>query len=55
MFAHTETSQAEGMEFLGRFLERREARDAPTIDAPATRNTTRSSSGASPPTPLCNG
>jgi pimeloyl-ACP methyl ester carboxylesterase len=33
MFAHTETSQAKGMEFLGRFMERREARDAPTSDA----------------------
>jgi pimeloyl-ACP methyl ester carboxylesterase len=33
MFAHTETSQAEGMEFLGRFLKRREGRDAPTSDA----------------------
>jgi pimeloyl-ACP methyl ester carboxylesterase len=33
MFAHTETSQAKGMEFLGRFVERREGRDAPTSDA----------------------
>jgi pimeloyl-ACP methyl ester carboxylesterase len=33
MFAHTETSQAAGMAFLGRFLERREGRDAPTSDA----------------------
>jgi pimeloyl-ACP methyl ester carboxylesterase len=33
MFAHTETSQAKGMEFLGRFLERQEGRDAPTSDA----------------------
>jgi pimeloyl-ACP methyl ester carboxylesterase len=33
MFAHTETSQAKGMEFLGRFMERQEARDAPTSDA----------------------
>jgi pimeloyl-ACP methyl ester carboxylesterase len=32
MFAHTETSQAKGMEFLGRFLERQEGRDAPTSD-----------------------
>ena len=30
---HTEASQAKGMEFLGRFLERQEGRDAPTIDA----------------------
>jgi pimeloyl-ACP methyl ester carboxylesterase len=33
MFAHTETSQAKGMEFLGRFLQRREGRDTPTNDA----------------------
>jgi pimeloyl-ACP methyl ester carboxylesterase len=33
MFAHTETSQAKGMEFLGRFLARTEDRDAPTDDA----------------------
>ena len=33
MFAHTETSQAKGMEFLGRFIERQEGRDAPTSDA----------------------
>jgi pimeloyl-ACP methyl ester carboxylesterase len=33
MFAHTETSQAKGMEFLGRFLERKVGRDAPTSDA----------------------
>jgi pimeloyl-ACP methyl ester carboxylesterase len=33
MFAHTETSQAKGMEFLNRFMERREGRDAPTSDA----------------------
>jgi pimeloyl-ACP methyl ester carboxylesterase len=31
MFAHTETSQAKGMEFLGRFMQRRD-RDAPTSD-----------------------
>jgi pimeloyl-ACP methyl ester carboxylesterase len=31
MFAHTETSQAKGREFLGRFLERHD-RDAPTSD-----------------------
>lgn len=31
MFAHTDTSQAKGREFLGRFLERRD-RDAPTSD-----------------------
>ncbi|HEV2635861.1 MAG TPA: alpha/beta hydrolase [Actinocrinis sp.] len=29
-FAHTETSQAKGVEFLGRFLQRQEDRDAPT-------------------------
>ena len=33
MFAHTETSQAKGMEFLARFIERHEGRDAPTSDA----------------------
>jgi pimeloyl-ACP methyl ester carboxylesterase len=33
MFAHTETSQAKGKEFLGRFMERQEERDAPTSDA----------------------
>ena len=33
MFAHTETSQAKGMEFLRRFMERHEGRDAPTSDA----------------------
>ena len=33
MFAHTEASQAKGMEFLGRFIERHEGRDAPTSDA----------------------
>jgi pimeloyl-ACP methyl ester carboxylesterase len=33
MFAHTDTSQAKGREFLGRFLERKEGRDAPTSDA----------------------
>jgi pimeloyl-ACP methyl ester carboxylesterase len=32
MFAHTDTSQRKGMEFLGRFLERQD-RDAPTSDA----------------------
>ena len=32
MFAHTDTSQAKGVEFLGRFMERRD-RDAPTTDA----------------------
>ena len=32
MFAHTETSQAKGREYLGRFLERHD-RDAPTSDA----------------------
>jgi pimeloyl-ACP methyl ester carboxylesterase len=33
MFAHTETSQAKGMQFLGRFMKRQEGRDAPTSDA----------------------
>jgi len=33
MFAHTDTSQAKGMEFLGRFMARTEDRDAPTSDA----------------------
>jgi pimeloyl-ACP methyl ester carboxylesterase len=33
MFAHTETSQAKGKEFLDRFLERQEGRDTPTSDA----------------------
>src|SRR4030095_8019120 len=33
MFAHTETSQAKGTEFLGRFMERHDGRDAPTSDA----------------------
>jgi pimeloyl-ACP methyl ester carboxylesterase len=33
MFAHTESSQAKGMEFLGRFMQRQEGRDAPTSDA----------------------
>ena len=33
MFAHTEPSQAKGVEFLGRFMERQEGRDAPTSDA----------------------
>ena len=33
MFAHTDTSQARGKEFVGRFLERQENRDAPTSDA----------------------
>ena len=33
MFAHTETSQAKGKEFLGRFMLRQEGRDAPTSDA----------------------
>ena len=33
MFAHTETSQAKGMQFLGRFMKRQQGRDAPTSDA----------------------
>ena len=32
MFAHTDTSQAKGREFLGRFLARTDDRDAPTND-----------------------
>jgi hypothetical protein len=48
MFAHSsDTSQQKGVEFLGRFMERREGGDAPTSDAPATHSTTRSSSGVS--------
>jgi pimeloyl-ACP methyl ester carboxylesterase len=33
MFAHTESSQAKGTEFLGRFMRRQEGRDEPTTDA----------------------
>jgi pimeloyl-ACP methyl ester carboxylesterase len=33
MFAHTDASQAKGMEFLGRFMQRQEGRDAATSDA----------------------
>jgi pimeloyl-ACP methyl ester carboxylesterase len=33
MFARTETSQAKGVEFLGRFMQRQEGRDSPTSDA----------------------
>jgi pimeloyl-ACP methyl ester carboxylesterase len=33
MFAHSDTSQAKGREFLGRFLARTDDRDAPTDDA----------------------
>ena len=33
MFAHTDTSQAKGIEFLRRFMERHEGRDVPTSDA----------------------
>jgi pimeloyl-ACP methyl ester carboxylesterase len=33
MFAHTETSQAKGTEFLGRFMARAQDRDLPTDDA----------------------
>jgi pimeloyl-ACP methyl ester carboxylesterase len=33
MFAHTETSQKKGQEFLARFLERQEGRDTPASDA----------------------
>jgi pimeloyl-ACP methyl ester carboxylesterase len=33
MFAHTDAGQAKGMEFLGRFVQRREGRDAEVSDA----------------------
>jgi pimeloyl-ACP methyl ester carboxylesterase len=33
MFAHTDASQGKGMEFLGRFTQRQEGRDAPTSNA----------------------
>jgi pimeloyl-ACP methyl ester carboxylesterase len=33
MFAHTDTSQAKGREFLGRFMARQDGREAPTTDA----------------------
>jgi hypothetical protein len=33
VFAHTDASQAKGKEFLGRFMERQEGRDAATTDA----------------------
>jgi pimeloyl-ACP methyl ester carboxylesterase len=33
MFAHSDSSQAKGREFLGRFLQRQDGRDAPTSDA----------------------
>jgi pimeloyl-ACP methyl ester carboxylesterase len=33
MFAHTDASQAKGIEFLGRFMQRQEGRDAPTSEA----------------------
>jgi pimeloyl-ACP methyl ester carboxylesterase len=33
MFAHTDSSQFKGKEFLGRFVRRQEGRDAPTSDA----------------------
>jgi pimeloyl-ACP methyl ester carboxylesterase len=33
MFAHSDVSQAKGKEFLGRFMQRQEGRDAPTSDA----------------------
>src|SRR4029079_10097866 len=32
IFAHTETSQAKGREFLGRFMARQDGRDAATSD-----------------------
>ena len=51
MFARTETSQAKGMEFLYRFMERHEGRDAPTSDAQYDA----SSNGSSPTTPHCIG
>ena len=55
MFAHTETSQAKGREFLGRFMERQEDATHRRATPPATRSTTRSSSGASRTTPRCSG
>ena len=33
MFAHTASSQAKGVEFLARFVQRREGRDTRTTDA----------------------
>ena len=33
MFAHSDTSQTKGVEFLGRFMERQEGRDASVSDA----------------------
>jgi pimeloyl-ACP methyl ester carboxylesterase len=33
MFSHSPTSQAKGVEFLGRFLQRQDGRDAPTTNA----------------------
>jgi pimeloyl-ACP methyl ester carboxylesterase len=55
MFAHTETSQGQGREFLGRFMERQEEGTRRRAMPHATRNTTRSSSGGSPTMPRCNG
>ena len=55
MFAHTDTSQAKGKEFLGRFLSaRRHATRRPATPC-ATRSTTRSSNGGSRTTPRCSG
>ena len=52
-FALTETSRARA-EFLGRFIERRRRSATRRTASPsATRNTTRSSSGASPTTARC--
>ena len=50
MFAHSDTSQAQGIEFLGRFMARTDDRDAPPAWLSGTRSTTRSSNGASPTT-----
>jgi pimeloyl-ACP methyl ester carboxylesterase len=55
MFAHTETSQARGMEFLGRFMQRQEERESQPATRPVTRNTTRLSTGASPTMAPCSG
>ena len=33
MFAHTDASQAKGVEFLARIMQRQEGRDAPTSES----------------------
>jgi hypothetical protein len=50
MFAHTETSQTKGKEFLGRFCSARRGATPRRATPHATRSKTRSSSGASPTT-----